>query len=142
MMSRSGRRARAGVASAVIALTLFGTRYSEDEAFPFGPMSMFAFRTVPDGEVAVASVRGIAEGATDEIVLSTGSFGLRRAEVEGSLGRMQQDPALLGDLVLARERIHGNLPKLTYVRIVQSTYLLQDGQKVGLRESTVAEWRR
>ena len=105
-------------------------------------MSQFAFRTVPDGRIDVASLRGTVEGSTAEAPLSTASFGLRRAEVEGSMGRMAADPTLLAELVHAREKIRRDLPRLSYVRIVQTNYLLKAGRRVGLRESTVAQWRR
>jgi hypothetical protein len=142
MLTTVGRRLRAAATVGVVALTLLGTRYSQDEAFPFGPMSMFAFRTMPDGHVDVASLRGVVSGTTDEVPLSTASFGLRRAEVEGSMSRLKTDPTLLADLVRAREAVRGDLPRLDYVRVVQTKYLLRDGQKVGLTEATVAEWHR
>ncbi|MDQ1709064.1 MAG: hypothetical protein QOG49_449 [Frankiaceae bacterium] len=142
MLTTAGRRVRMAATLGIVALTLLGTRYSQDEAFPFGPMSMFAFRTMPDGHVDVASLRGVVSGTTDEVAVSTASFGLRRAEVEGSMGRMQTDPTLLADLVRARETGRRDLPKLDYLRIVQTKYLLRDGQKIGLTESTVAEWHR
>ena len=142
MLTTGGRRARVVATLAVAALTLLGTRYSEDEAFPFGPMSMFAFRTEPDGRVDVASLRGIVAGSPREVEISPATFGLRRAEVEGSMGRMAKDPTLLGELVRAREAIRPDLPRVDYLRIVQTNYLLENGQQKGFRQATVAEWRR
>lgn len=142
MLTTGGRRLRAAATFAVIALTLFGTRYSEDEAFPFGPMSMFAFRTEPDGRIGVASLRGVVAGSSAEVTLSPAGFGLRRAEVEGSMGRIKKDPTLLADLVRAREALRPELPAVEYIRIVQTNYELRDGIKTGFREYTVAEWRR
>lgn len=142
MLTAPGRWLRAALVMAVIALTLTGTLRCEDDCFPFGPMSMFASRTPPDGHVNVAELRGRVAGQDADVQLSMASFGLRRAEVEGQLHRMHMDPTLLGELIKARERVREELPKLTELRLVQVQYLLKNGQRIGYREEVVAEWRR
>jgi hypothetical protein len=142
MLTATGRGIRAALVLVVVALTLVGTRRCEDECFPFGPMSMFAYRTAPSGQVNVAELRGRVDGEPAEVKLSMASFGLRRGEVEGQLTRMHHDPSLLGELVRARETVRGDLPRLTELRLVQVYYVLHDGQRTGYREQVVAEWRR
>jgi hypothetical protein len=142
MLTARGRRWRGGLAALAAVLILGGTFYGDDDQFPFGPFRMFSTRTQPDGHVNVAVLRGRLDGAPDVADLSTASFGLRRAEVEGQLGRMQEDPRLLGELVRAREALRADLPRLSELRLVQIQYLLEDGRRIGYRETVMAEWRR
>jgi hypothetical protein len=141
MVSAVGRRARVAVVAAAVIALLAGSFYGQDDHFPFGPFRMFSTRTVPDGEVTVAQLRGRVAGDAREVVLPMGGFGLRRAEVEGQLGRLSK-PGMLAELVKAREAVRSDLPSLDALRLVQVSYLLRDGRKVGERETTVAQWHR
>lgn len=141
MLTAAGRRVRAAIAVVVLVLAAAGTLWGQDDHFPFAPFRMFATRTSPQGEVSVVQLRGQLAGSEPEVTLSMGSFGLRRAEVEGQLDRLTR-PGRLGALVQAREAIRGDLPRLAALRLVQVRYVLRDGRQVGQREVTLAQWRR
>lgn len=142
MVTARGRQMRAAATALVVVLTLGGTFFGNDDDFPFGPFHMFSTRTEPTGNVNVVALRGRVEGRTDEVELSMASFGLRRAEVEGQLVRIDRDPSLLGELVRAREAVRGDLPRLSELRVVNVQYVLENGRRAGYRERLVAEWRR
>ncbi|MEO6714476.1 MAG: hypothetical protein ABIM89_13730 [Mycobacteriales bacterium] len=141
MLTPTGRAVRAVLAGLLVALAVAGTLVGQDDHFPFAPFRMFSTRTAPEGEVRVAELRGAVVGGSGEAVLSMASFGLRRAEVEGQIDRLRT-PRMLGELVRSREAVRGDLPLLATLRLVQVHYDLRDGQEVGRRETTVAEWHR
>ena len=103
-LSPTGRRVRLAATGVVLALLLGGTLWGNDSEFPFGPFRMYSTRADPDRPVVSTSVVGVtADG--DEVRLSGGEVGLRRAEFEGQLDRLTEQPELLGLLqdVLATE---------------------------------------
>jgi hypothetical protein len=141
MLSTLGRRVRLALTALVAVLAVAGTLYGQDDHFPFAPFRMFSTRTAPDGPVRVVELRGRTQGTPVEATLSMASFGLRRAELEGQLGRLRS-PSMLGELVRAREALRADLPRVEQLRLVEVEYLLAGGRRVGRRETTVAEWRR
>jgi hypothetical protein len=142
MLTVRGRLARVAATVLVVVLTLGGTFFGNDDEFPLGPFRMYSTRTEPTGSVNVVALRGRVEGRADELELSMASFGLRRAEVEGQLARIDRDPSLLAELVRAREAVRDDLPRLTELRLVNVQYVLEDGRRAGYRERILAEWRR
>ncbi len=139
MLSPLGRRLRGGTTAAVLALTLIGTAVGDDDHFPVGPFRMFSTKTSRDGAVNVSLIRGVtADG--EEVRLSMASFGLRRAEFEGQLARIAEDPSLLAVLVDARARARPNARPLREVRLIAARWELSDGRKVGYVERPVAVW--
>ena len=94
-LSPTGRRVRLAATAVVLALLLGGTLWGNDSEFPFGPFRMYSTRADPDRPVVSTGVVGVtADG--DEVRLSGGAVGPRRAEFEGQLPRMQEEPELLG----------------------------------------------
>lgn len=125
-----GRLIRLIVAAAILALTLFGTVVSDDEAFPFGPPRMYATRADPDAPVSSTRVVGLtADGA--EVRLSGGEVGLRRAEFEGQVPRLLDNPELLGLLALTYADNHPEVESLQAVAIIVRRYELDDGVRTG-----------
>lgn len=126
-LTAPGRVARLAATLAGLALLLTGTLVGQDDAFPFGPFRMYA--TTDDGDRPVASTRVEAvDAAGRRFVLTGESSGLRRAEVEGQLGRFRSDPALLGALAQAYGRRNPARPRLVRVEIVVRRYAL-DGRR-------------
>ncbi len=72
--------------------------------------------TVPDGR---------------EVRLSGGEVGLRRAEFEGQLPRLVDDPSLLVLLADTYAEHHPGGPELVEVQIVQRRFELVDGEATG-----------
>ena len=142
MLTSAGRRARVAVTLAVAVLTVAGTLVGQDDDFPFGPFRMYSTRDDPDG--TVVSTRVEAVDATGRVrVVDERSTGLRRAEVEGQVRRFREDPALLGALSRAHERLRPGEPDFVEVRVVERVYELRDSRPTGVEsERVVATWRR
>ena len=142
MLSAAGRRVRVAVTLLLAVLTLAGTAVGQDDDFPFGPFRMYSTRDDPDGTVVSTRVEAVdATGRTR--VVDERSTGLKRAEVEGQADRFRTEPALLGALARAHERLQPDEPRLVEVRVVERVYQLRDSRPTGREsERVVARWRR
>ena len=129
-LSPTGRRVRLAATGVVLALLLGGTVWGTDSDFPFGPFRMYSTRADPDRPVVSTSVVGVtADG--DEVRLSGGEVGLRRAEFEGQLSRLVDQPELLGLLAGSYAEGHPDAEPLVAVRVVQRRHALDDGRRTG-----------
>jgi len=129
-LTARARLIRLVICAAVLALTLSGTVFGDDYAFPFGPPRMYATRADPDTPVSSTRVVGLTETGL-EVALSGGAVGLRRAEFEGQLPRLVANPELLG---LLAERYDANSPEappLVAVAIIVRRLELRDGVRTG-----------
>ncbi|KQS73827.1 hypothetical protein ASG41_01565 [Modestobacter sp. Leaf380] len=129
-LTTTGRRARLAAAALVLALLLGGSLWGDDDEFPFGPFRMYSTRAAPDAPVVSTRVVGLT-AAGDEVRLSGGEVGLRRAEFEGQLPRFVADPALLGLVAETYEQQHPTDPALVRVEVVQRRFVLEDGASTG-----------
>ncbi len=135
-LSPTGRRVRLAATAVVLALLLGGTLWGNDSEFPFGPFRMYSTRADPDRPVVSTSVVGVtADG--DEVRLSGGEVGLRRAEFEGQLDRIVEDPRLLGLLADSYAEANPSAPELLSVQVVQRRFELVDGVQTGDYEDRV-----
>jgi hypothetical protein len=129
-LSPTGRRLRLAATAVVLALLLGGTVWGNDSEFPFGPFRMYSTRADPDRPVISTSVVGLtADG--DQVRLSGGEVGLRRAEFEGQLPRLVDQPELLALLAESYTAQHPDAEPLVEVRVVQRRYELEDGRRTG-----------
>jgi hypothetical protein len=135
-LSRASRRVRLGVAAAVLAVVLSGTVWGDDSDFPFGPFRMYSTRADPDAPVISTRVVGLT-AAGDEVRLSGGAVGLRRAEFEGQLPRMQEHPELLALLADTYADRHPDAEPLVEVQVIHRRIELVDGQRTGEFTDTV-----
>jgi hypothetical protein len=135
-----GRRVRIAVTLAVGALLLWGTLRGQDDAFPFGPFRMYATADKLDAPVNDTRFELVdASGAT--VPLTEVNTGIRRAEIEGQLGRFRADPTLLRVIAAAYESRNPSAPKPVTVRIVIRQWQLSGGLKTGTyTDSTFATW--
>ncbi|MDT7538938.1 MAG: hypothetical protein QOI82_2523 [Actinomycetota bacterium] len=142
MLTATGRRLRLGVTVVAFGLLLAGTAIGQDDAFPFGPLRMYATRDDPDG--LVVSTRVEAVDATGRVlVVPDSATGLRRAEIEGQVGRFRADPDLLAQISLAHDRLHPDQSPYDVVRVVERRYRLHDSRPTGEQtEQVVAQWQR
>jgi hypothetical protein len=135
-LSRTSRRVRLGVTAVVLAVVMTGTVWGDDSDFPFGPFRMYSTRANPDAPVISTRVVGLtADG--EEVRLSGGAVGLRRAEFEGQLPRMQEDPELLGLLAESFAQRHPDAEPLVEVQVIHRRFELVDGQRTGEFTDTV-----
>jgi hypothetical protein len=126
-LSPAARVLRLVVAGAVLALLLVGAVWGDDDAFPFGPFRMYSTRADPDAPVVSTRVVGLT-ATGEEIRLSGGQVGLRRAEFEGQLPRIEAHPQLLGLLADSFAAKHPDAEELVEVQVVQRRFALSAGK--------------
>jgi hypothetical protein len=97
---------------------------------------MYSTRADPDAPVISTRVVGLT-ATGDEVRLSGGEVGLRRAEFEGQLPRMQAHPELLGLLADTYAERHPDAAPLVEVQVVHRRFELVDGQRTGEYTDTV-----
>jgi hypothetical protein len=130
------RVARLVAVAAVLLVTLAGTVWGDDDDFPFGPFRMYSTRADPDAPVISTRVVGLtAAGA--EVRLSGGQVGLRRAEFEGQLPRIEAHPELLGLLADSYMDKNPDAEELVEVQVVQRRFELSAGQQTGVYDDEV-----
>jgi len=135
-LSRTSRWVRLAVTAVVFALVMAGTVWGNDSDFPFGPFRMYSTRADPDAPVVSTRVVGLTGGG-QEVRISGGEVGLRRAEFEGQLPRVQEHPPLLGLLAETYAERHPDAESLVTVRVVHRRFELVDGRRTGRYTDTV-----
>jgi hypothetical protein len=139
-LTAAGRRVRLIATAIVLALMLAGSVWGNDDEFPFGPFRMYSTRNDPNTPVISTRVVGLT-AADEEVRLSGGEVGLRRAEFEGQVSRIRENPELLGLLADSYADAHPSAPDLEAVRMVQRRYELVDGARTGeFTDLVVAEY--
>ena len=129
-LSATGRRVRLAAAAVVLVLLAAGSLWGDDDEFPFGPFRMYSTRADPNAPVISTRVVGLTE-AGEEVRLSGGEVGLRRAEFEGQLPRIVEEPELLGLLAESYAEAHPAAPELTAVQVIHRRFELADGERTG-----------
>ena len=137
-LGSAGRRWRLAATAVVLALTFGGSVLGDDSWFPVGPFSMYAGRADPDGQVDSSRVVGFT-AAGEEVRLSGGAVGLRRAEFEGQLPRLVEQSELLELLAQAYSERHPDVEPLVRVQVVQRRTELVDGDPAGVTERVLVE---
>lgn len=135
-LSRASRWVRLVVTAVVFAVVMAGTIWGNDADFPFGPFRMYSTRADPNTPVVSTRVVGLT-AAGQEVRLSGGEVGLRRAEFEGQLPRMREHPDLLGLLADTYAERHPDAEPLVEVQVIQRRFELVDGQRTGEYTDTV-----
>lgn len=142
VLTAAGRRLRLGATALAFGLLLAGTLVGQDDAFPFGPLRMYATRDDPNGWVTSTRVEAI-DSAGRLLVVPDSATGMRRAEIEGQVARFRRDPSLLAELSRAHDRLHPGQPSYTTIRVVARRYRLHDSRPTGTAsEDVVAQWQK
>jgi hypothetical protein len=129
-LSRGGRAVRLSLVVAGLVLLLVGSLYGQDDDFPFGPFRMYSTTDKLDAPVKSLRLVAVTDAGT-RIVLSDSDTGLRRAEVEGQLGRIKADPELLDAIATAYHARRPSRPPLTEVDVIVRLIALHDGRPTG-----------
>jgi hypothetical protein len=132
---------RAGAAGAVIVALLYGSAWGTDDHFPVGPMVQYAFSIPAAGEIRSHWLEADTT-AGRRIVLSTSAAGagLKRAEVEGQIGRFIRDPSLLQGVAEAQRRRHPVQPGYRRLYVVVQVTKLDHGRPAGRYIVTRVTW--
>jgi hypothetical protein len=124
-----------------LTLVLAGTLVANDDSWPFAPMSQFAFRTDPEGFVESTWIEAqTTDGRRVKVPLNSRGVGIGRAEIEGQLLRIVDDPSLLQAVADAWARRHPDRPRYTRLWLHQTLYPLDGGAAGPPRVETLATW--
>jgi hypothetical protein len=139
-VGRGVRRVRLAVAVAGAALLLYGTLAGQDDLFPFGPFRMYAAADKLNAPVADTHFQ-IVDTTGRTVELTEVNTGIRRAEIEGQLGRFRADPSLLRIIDDGYVALNPKAPAAVRVQIIIRWYALKDGTETGAYTTqTVASW--
>ncbi|MDQ3963258.1 MAG: hypothetical protein M3277_04995 [Actinomycetota bacterium] len=151
-MDRPGRSVRLLVPAVVAIFLVLGTWKGQDDNFPFGPFRMYSTKQELDGEVRSLQLWGLyrcgtAEPAAQRIGEWTNldieeNFALRRADLEGQLGKLAVEPTvLLSELERTYRRLHpGGFP-FDALQLRDRIYDLEDGKAISERFRILGTWR-
>jgi hypothetical protein len=134
-LSRLGRAARLSVVLVGLALLLLGTLIGQDDDFPFGPFRMYSTTDKLDAPVSSLRLEAVTVSGK-RIVLQDSDTGLRRAEIEGQLGRIKADPALLDSVAASYRERRPHRPALAEVDVIVRLIALRDGRPTGAWHDT------
>jgi hypothetical protein len=127
---------------ALVVLLLNGSLRMQDDAWPFGPMSQYAFSPPADDTVVVTRVYGLlADGERVELPLRVETAGISRAEVEARIPDIQRDPGLLRAVSDGWSARNPTRPRPVEVFLVQDETHLFRGRPTSTGSRTLAEWR-
>ncbi|NHC46080.1 hypothetical protein [Motilibacter aurantiacus] len=133
---------RGGALAVVTAGAAWGSLRGVDDHWPFAPMSQFAFRTDPDGEVRAAFVTAVTDaGDAVDVPLTNDSVGMNRAEVEGQLESFRERPERLRALAEAWAALHPGRPRLVRVELHERVTRMEGGRLLDPVEVPVAAWQ-
>jgi hypothetical protein len=140
-LSTGGRVWRLAATLVAGGLLLAGTIWGTDDLFPFGPFTMYAGAADPSQPTIDTRLEATdAHGHT--VVLTERNTGIRRAEIEGQLSRIEADPALLRVAADAYEHRNPHAPQLSEIRVVIRWHEIRDFQPTGeWTEEVVATWQ-
>jgi hypothetical protein len=140
-LSTRGRMWRLVATLVASGLLLAGTLWGDDDHFPFGPFTMYAGAAGAHQPTIDTRLEGIdVHGNT--VLLTERNTGLRRAEIEGQLGRIEQEPELLRVAAEAYERRNPHAPQLSELRIVIRWHETRDFRPTGeWTDEVVATWQ-
>jgi len=140
-ISRAGLAWRVLVAVLGAALLVNGSLRLSDDAWPFGPMSQYAFSPPDDASIRVTRVEGrLADGRRVDLPLRVGTAGISRAEIEARIPAIESDPALLRSVADGWTARHPDEPALQQLWLVQDETRLVQGRRGPTRLLELASW--
>lgn len=124
-----------------IGLLLNGSLRMSDDAWPFGPLSQYAFSPSGDSTIVITRVEGLlADGRRIDLPLRVETAGISRAEIEARIPQITADPSLLRSVADGWTTRHVGEPVLLRVWLVQDQTLLIDGRVGRTRLVELASW--
>lgn len=128
------------VSAVIITLTISGSFFFTDDAFPVAPFRMFSYGNSPSGVVREMTIEITSESGENRRV-GIAQFGMRRAELEEQTPWNQTVPqSRMAELAESYDSHHED--KLVALRVLVKTTQLVDG--VPEEEQTIdviGEWR-
>jgi hypothetical protein len=129
------------VALAGIALLLNGSVRMDDDVWPFGPLSQYAFAPSASTVIEITRVEGrLADGRRIDLPLRVGESGISRAEIEARIPAIEADPSLLRSVADGWSSRHPDQPRLLQVWLVQDESTLGQSPATPARLVELATW--
>ena len=113
-----------------------------DDYFPLSRLSQYALAPGRDGVVKSTYILADnADGDQVRVPLNATGVGIGRAEVEGQLARIIDDPSLLQAIANAWAELHPDQPQYERLYLKRDIYQLVDGKPAGDGETIeLAVW--
>jgi len=126
----------------VLGILTYGQVADTNDLFPFGSLSQYATARDMNGTVQSTYLLADTDEAEGMFVSSNMHVvGVGRAEIEGQLGRILDDPPIMQGFVDAYAELNPGKPPLRTVYLMRSTQHLVDGYVAGEREhSELLRW--
>ena len=141
-VSRGSLVWRVLAAVALVVLLVNGSLRMEDDAWPFGPMSQYAFSPPEDDTVVITRVDGLlTDGRRVELPLRVETAGISRAEIEARIPAIEADPSLLRAVSDGWVARNPTSPRPVELFLVQDETRLHRGQPTSTSKVTLAQWR-
>ena len=122
-------------------MLLNGSLRMSDDAWPFGPLSQYAFSPSGDSTIVITRVEGLlADGRRIDLPLRVETAGISRAEIEARIPQITADPSLLRSVADGWTTRHTAEPALLRVWLVQDQTLLINGRVGRTRLVELAAW--
>lgn len=143
-LSRVGRAWRGVLLVTLTVLFGLGSAVGDDPWWPVGPWRMFSTSTSPDRAVVSTIIEVRTDDAPQEWVpgaMNRWTVGVNRAEVEGRLDEIREDPAMLATLAQTRAVLRPDEPAWTAIRVVFERTHLSGGKPTGeVTREVVVTW--
>ncbi len=140
-MSRTSYAWRIAATLLGVGLLFNGSLRMSDDAWPFGPLSQYAFSPARDTTIVITRVEGLlADGHRIDLPLRVETAGISRAEIEARIPQITVDPSLLRSVSDGWTARHHREPALRRVWLVQDQIGLVDGRFGRTRLVELATW--
>ncbi len=140
-LSRASLAWRTAALAGGCILAVLGTAVWNDGAWPFAPMSQFAFYVGTESEIRASYVDALwTDGLTRPMDLSAKGVGIGRAEIEGKIAPIVENPSMLQDLAVRQKLLHPDEPQPVRLWLRQRVTTLHDGVPTGTTVETLTEW--
>jgi hypothetical protein len=127
---------------ALVLLLLNGSLRLSDDAWPFGPMSQYAFSPPANDTVVITRVYGLlADGERVELPLRVETAGISRAEIEARIPEIERDPSLLRAVSDGWSARNPTRPRPVEVYLVQDETHLLRGRPTSTDQVPLTQWR-
>ncbi|HEU4541103.1 MAG TPA: hypothetical protein VFR23_08240 [Jiangellaceae bacterium] len=125
-----------------LVVLIFAQLTDTDDFFPLSRLSQYAYAPGHDGIVKSTYILAdTTEGEQVRVPLNSEGVGIGRAEVEGQLSRIIDDPSLLQAIANAWAELHPDQPQYEALYLMRDFYELADGKPSGNRETVeLAYW--
>lgn len=130
------------VVAVCLAVLTFAQLTDTDDFFPLSRLSQYALAPGRDGVVKSTYIVAVnTAGEQVRVPLNATGVGIGRAEVEGQLGRIIDDPSLLQGIANAWAELHPDQPQYERLYLKRDIFQLVDGKPAGNRETLeLAVW--